>query len=259
MCYVDHGNEAVTANNKSDNGEAPMNDDMKKNGRIRIIPHGPYLVTGSVKLSERIIVHRGNRHIYIDGRELPQKASYTLCRCGKSKNMPFCDNAHQAARFDGTETAPRNRYLDRARRIEGPGVNMTDDEPLCALVRFCHQPHGDVWSSIECSDRQPYKDEVIQGARECSSGRLTAWDKTTGQPEEPEYEPEIAIVEDRTLDCSGPLFVMGGITLESAAGDTYEVRNRMTLCRCGASRNKPFCDASHVMTGFDDQSPSLKK
>jgi CDGSH-type Zn-finger protein len=43
--------------------------------------------------------------------------------------------------------------------------------------------------------------------------------------------------------------VRGGITIESADGVPYEVRNRVTLCRCGRSDNKPFCDASHQFRG----------
>ena len=44
----------------------------------------------------------------------------------------------------------------------------------------------------------------------------------------------------------GPIWLRGGISLTSADGYQYEVRNRMTVCRCGASRNKPFCDGSHA-------------
>jgi CDGSH-type Zn-finger protein len=39
--------------------------------------------------------------------------------------------------------------------------------------------------------------------------------------------------------------VRGGIPIESANGKTYAVRNRVTLCRCGQSANKPLCDGSH--------------
>ena len=40
------------------------------------------------------------------------------------------------------------------------------------------------------------------------------------------------------------------IAVTAPDGETYEVRNRVTLCRCGASMNKPFCDGSHKRTGF---------
>jgi CDGSH-type Zn-finger protein len=46
--------------------------------------------------------------------------------------------------------------------------------------------------------------------------------------------------------------VRGGIRIVSATGEVYEVRNRVTLCRCGSSRNKPFCDGTHVRTRFSD-------
>lgn len=62
----------------------------------------------------------------------------------------------------------------------------------------------------------------------------------------------IGVVEDPALGCSGPLWVRGGITVEAADGKPYEKRNRVTLCRCGASDNKPFCNGSHASMKFDD-------
>jgi CDGSH-type Zn-finger protein len=69
---------------------------------------------------------------------------------------------------------------------------------------------------------------------------------------EPEFEPSIGVVEDPAKGRSGPLWVRGGISLEGAGGTEYEVRNRMTLCRCGASDNKPFCDGNHLQSKFND-------
>ena len=63
---------------------------------------------------------------------------------------------------------------------------------------------------------------------------------------EPAFEPSIGVIRD------GPLWVRGGISVESADGFTYEIRNRVTLCRCGHSSNKPFCDGSHSDVGFRD-------
>ncbi|MDR0650920.1 MAG: CDGSH iron-sulfur domain-containing protein [Candidatus Peribacteria bacterium] len=62
-------------------------------------------------------------------------------------------------------------------------------------------------------------------------------------------------MEDTKNNYKGPLFVQGNIEVESSDGESYPVRNRQTLCRCGASNNMPFCDASHLrcehMKGLD--------
>jgi len=55
-------------------------------------------------------------------------------------------------------------------------------------------------------------------------------------------------IEERSL-----LFV------ESSDGTVYESRNRATLCRCGKSLNKPYCDGTHIMAGFNDGDESLKR
>jgi hypothetical protein len=80
----------------------------------------------------------------------------------------------------------------------------------------------------------------------CPSGALTQQPAAGDPGEEPTFEPSIAVVRD------GPLWVRGGIPITSADGSPYEVRNRVTLCRCGQSSNKPYCDGSHDRTGFRD-------
>ena len=54
------------------------------------------------------------------------------------------------------------------------------------------------------------------------------------------------MIEDTEKKVSGPIYVRGGIPVVSADGKTYEIRNRVTLCRCGRSDNKPFCNGSHA-------------
>jgi len=50
----------------------------------------------------------------------------------------------------------------------------------------------------------------------------------------------------------GGIWLRGGIAVTAADGTPYPVRNRVVLCRCGASSNKPFCDGSHATIGFAD-------
>lgn len=219
--------------------------------KIKITKNGPYLVSGHVKLREQIITPKGRGYEWKEGRPLPQGEQYALCRCGHSKNAPFCDGSHLHVNFDGTETASKADYTRRAELQEGPGIDLLDDH-RCAFARFCHRSGGDVWQLTDASDTPMYKDEAIRAASECPSGRLVAVQKD-GEMIEPDLEPSIDIIQDPQEGVSGGIFVKGYIPIESADGETYEVRNRVVLCRCGKSQNKPFCNGAHVNIKFKDR------
>jgi CDGSH-type Zn-finger protein len=89
------------------------------------------------------------------------------------------------------------------------------------------------------------KRAALEEAANCNSGRLVAFDKETRKPIEPELEPSIAVVEEPRRGHSGPVWVRGGIIIKAADWATYEIRNRVALCRCGISSAKPFCDRTH--------------
>jgi len=218
--------------------------------RIKITRAGPYHVSGHVPLLEKIIVYKGKGYVFAEGRTLPQADAYNLCRCGKSKNMPFCDHTHEKIQFNGIETASRDRYGDRAEKLAGPAVDLLDDN-RCAYARFCHRQAGSVWELTRESDLSDNKKEAIKAASDCPTGRLVAVEKD-GRLIEPAYEPSINIIQDPEEGVSGGIFVKGGIPVESADGHVYEIRNRVTLCRCGKSKNTPFCDATHVQINFTD-------
>jgi len=226
-------------------------DDRKSHPKIKVLRDGPYLVTGGVPLFEKIIVPKGNGYEYRPGRELPQRETYVLCRCGHTSTPPFCDGSHGRHGFDGTETAGRSGYSARATKLEGAGLDLLDDG-RSAFARFCHRETGDAWELAEDSGTEHNKSEAIQAANECPAGRLTAVEKD-GTIHEPDYTPAIEILQDPEEEVSAGLFVKGGIPIESADGTTYEVRNRVVLCRCGHSKNKPFCDIQHVVESFRDR------
>jgi len=182
---------------------------------------------------------------------LPAQESYQLCRCGKSRAKPFCDGTHNKIGFDGTETAPRTTYREQAKVLEGPTLALTDAESLCAGARFC-DPNGQVWNQVERTDEAGLRTTFLRQVNNCPSGRLVAWDRATGKPIDHPLPVSIGLIEDPLEGVSGPLWLRGGIAVVSADGFAYEIRNRVTLCRCGASANKPFCDGSHVSSGFRD-------
>ena len=223
----------------------------EKECKIKIIKNGPYIVTGNVPLYEKIIMPKGRGYEYKAGRELPQAEEYHLCRCGKSKNAPFCDGSHEKTRFVSTETASRDKYEDRADLYDGEDIDLLDDN-RCAFARFCHTELGKTWALLEDSDKKEYRNAAIKSASDCPAGRLTAIDKT-GKAIEPKYEPSIDILQDPEREVSSGIFVKGNIPIESADGHIYEIRNRVALCRCGKSMDKPFCDATHVSIEFLDK------
>jgi len=239
---------------------------MKNNGQLRknerkvtVVKDGPYRIEGAVHLSvEKIVSDAGGTPIrWEQGKQFVAGETYYLCRCGMSVNKPFCDGSHKGKNFDGTETASRVPYKDMAEITSGPELIMNDSPCFCAIARFCHRD-GDAWTLTEKSQDLYAKKTAIQEACDCPSGRLVAQDPKTGKVFEPVHPPSIGIVEDPGKKLSGPLWVRGGIPVKGADGKEYEVRNRVTLCRCGQSKNKPFCDGTHIEIEYNDGDPSVR-
>ena len=224
-----------------------MQSDRPPAANIEITKDGPYLVSGGLPLSEQHIVTNaeGESLDYREGKKFPVQPQFALCRCGHSCHKPFCDGTHTKIKFDGTETASRESYLKQAETTEGATASLTDAEVLCAFARFC-DPKGRIWNLMGQTDDPEIRKIVEFEAGHCPSGRLVVWDKKTGKPIEPKFQPSLGLIEDTEKKVSGPIWVRGGIPVISADGKPYEVRNRITLCRCGRSNNKPFCDGSHA-------------
>jgi CDGSH-type Zn-finger protein len=227
--------------------------DQKEKMKIVVSKNGPYRVSGNIPLSMQIIEpnKEGLSWDWKEGKKFSTGESYELCRCGRSKNKPFCDGSHERIGFDGKETATHKPFARQAETYDGPKLVLKDAENLCAFARFC-DPGGQIWNLIEETNDPKARDLTIREANHCPAGRLVVRDKKTGKEIENKLPPSIGVVEDPALGCSGPLWVRGGIQIESEDGVPYEIRNRVTLCRCGVSSNKPFCNGSHASIKFKD-------
>jgi CDGSH-type Zn-finger protein len=232
----------------------------RKGAKIVVSKDGPYLVSGNLPLAKETIVpgKDGIPEKWEKGEGYPAFERYALCRCGQSKGKPYCDGTHAKAGFIGTETASRKKYAEQANRTSGPKLDLGDAVELCSLARFCERA-GKVWGLTRHSDDPKARKTAIQECCDCPSGRLVAIDKKTGKPIEPHFEKSISIVEDPGAGASGPIWIKGGVAIESHDGKKYEARNRATLCRCGYSGNKPFCNGAHIQARFNDNDKSLKK
>ncbi len=118
------------------------------------------------------VEYRGD--VRIEGQELRIRA--VLCRCGQSKNKPFCDNSHLDTAFEATS--------DVATKEDNATLEARDGE----------------------LSLKPIKD--------------------------------------------GPLMVSGNLEVIAGSGRKITSGKRFAMCRCGASKNKPFCDGSHKEIGF---------
>jgi len=227
--------------------------------KVVVSKNGPYFVSGKLALAKEIIEtdDEDNSARWKKGEKYPDKEEYHLCRCGHSNNKPYCDGTHAKINFDGTETASRKNYIEQAEKLSGPELVLTDAQDFCASTRFCHGKAGTAWELTEKSDNPKAKEIAIQQCCNCPSGRLVAWDK--GKPIEPKLEQSVGLIEDTAAQVSGPIWLKGNVPLESADGKKYETRNRVTLCRCGKSGNKPFCDGSHIGIEFNDGDKTINK
>lgn len=221
--------------------------------QIIVTKNGPYVVSGTVPLSIQTIQPNGAGESWewVEGQKLEAKALYALCRCGKSGSAPYCDGTHTKIGWDGTETATRETFEQQKTVLAGPTLTLDDARPFCAAARFCDAVQN-TWDSIPETADPEARARVIHQATRCPSGRLVVRNTVSGEVFEPTLEASIGIVEDQPEACSGPLWVRGGIPVVSQDGEAYEVRNRVTLCRCGHSSNKPFCDGTHTEIKYQD-------
>lgn len=218
--------------------------------KIIIEKNGPYLVQGSVPLVRKtqIVSEYGEPLTWHKTETLSAGAAYCLCRCGHSRNMPFCDDTHETIGFDGAETADVGHTADRQEGYPG-GTHLVvkRDMSLCTEAGFCGNRLTNIRRMLKNTAEPHVRAEIIGMIERCPSGSFT-YAIEPGQPDiEPDLPPQIAVTTEITDGgpIAGPLWVTGGITIERSDGQPLETRNRVTLCNCGRSRNKPLCDGSH--------------
>ncbi|QZT38592.1 CDGSH iron-sulfur domain-containing protein [Halosquirtibacter xylanolyticus] len=218
---------------------------------VEVAKNGPYLVKGKVKLTpiEIRCDEEGNSIGWNEG-ESKIVDDPALCRCGRSKNAPYCDGSHIQSEFNGHETASFSSYLSRYDEIDGPKFILTDVSKFCSFARFC-DTYGSVWKLVEELDDPEGLKIPIDQVKNCPSGRLVLWDSESKERVSEDFDFEIAYIEDQKYQCSGPLRVTNAESIRSLDKDMeYEKRPKFTLCRCGESSNKPFCDGTHASMKF---------
>lgn len=222
-----------------------MSDTPTPEPSIKIVPNGPYVVSGAVPLRTKrpVVSEHGEPLTWRTNPTLdPDGERYLLCRCGQSSNKPYCDSTHAKIEWDGTETAASNAYAERRKSLGGEGIEIFDDRSICAHMGFCGTKEHNIWGMAGDTADTDVRARAMAMVEKCPSGALTY--AVDGEVIEPGLPEEIGVIPD------GPLWVTGGIPITRSDGAVIETRQRVTLCRCGASSIKPLCDGSHKEIGF---------
>lgn len=200
---------------------------------IKSAEDGPYIVQGLENFSNR-------------NGAIECKATIALCRCGKSENKPYCDGTHSKVGFSSKNLLdPAKDSVDDYQAQE---ITIHDNRSLCSHAGYCTDGLPDVFRMR----KEPFVDpnaasaqEIIDVVKQCPSGALSY---SLGSESGP------INIEDASVFIApnGPYVLKGKITLTETQRGKGAAETYATLCRCGASKNKPFCDGSHWDAEFSD-------
>jgi CDGSH-type Zn-finger protein len=197
--------------------------------------NGPYIVKKLTRLTNS------------KGEVIETKEVIALCRCGGSSNKPFCDGTHSKIDFSGDKVSDGSN--DKRDNYTGKGITIHDNRAICAHAGHCTDRLAAVfrlktepWIDPEGAGVEAIKEAV----RKCPSGALS-YSIDGIEHRDQKREPAVTVSKD------GPYHVTGGVDLEGEARNEGASEEHYTLCRCGGSKNKPFCDGTHWYIEFKDE------
>ncbi|MDW0141984.1 MAG: CDGSH iron-sulfur domain-containing protein [Nitrososphaeraceae archaeon] len=233
---------------KSNNNE---NADMKP--KILPLPNGPYYLINDMQ--PKVVYNLQN----FKGEPLSTTVGIALCRCGASKNKPFCDGTHNVIGFssanrtlDENDDTKKTAIKDQRRNYPGKEITVHDNRKICSHAAECVNNLSSVfklgsrpWINPDASKMN----DIIDVVRRCPSGALSySIDGVEYRDPEEQRNPIVTVLKN------GPYHITGGIELigENIQFGEGASKEHYTLCRCGASENKPFCDGAHKSSKFND-------
>ena len=221
---------------------------QERNKKIPVRPDGPYLVRGGIPLvrKSQIMSEDGEPLSWKEEGTISTEGDYRLCRCGHSKIKPLCDGTHTKIDFDGNEAADTGPISSRSKIRRSQKIFIQDDHSICVHSGFCRDRISDIWKMRRESEDAQVLAQIIDKIDNCPSGALAYALEADGEMIEPELPKEV------TRNPDAPLWISGGRPVDRSDGQPLETRNRVTLCRCGASAIKPLCDGTHKDIGFSD-------
>ncbi len=206
--------------------------DIMRNTSIKLSQNGPLILSGLDVLEQDNLVKVDNKKIV------------ALCRCGNSETKPYCDGRHSKSDFSDS-----NEKLDIVGVVnsyKGKKITINHDAKICAHIGYCTTELPKVfWSNVDktIDPDAASVEEIMALCKKCPSGALTY---TVEDVLYDNYSdtPKVQIIKD------GPYFITGSIELNCEQQPT--AKEHFALCRCGKSKNKPYCDGTHWYEDFKD-------
>ena len=244
-------------NSSKDTGKVGEGSHLITKEKLKILPlpNGPYYLLNDMR--PKIVENLQNSK----GESLFTVSGIALCRCGASKNKPFWDGTHgtigfsiqTATRADASsdDSSNKNKSKDKRKNYVGKKITIYDNRRICSHAAECV---NNIPSVFKLNSR-PWIDpdaaeveEIADTIRRCPSGALSYSIDGIEYRDQNDRTPMVTVSKD------GPYLITGGVEL---IGDNIQFgdaasKEHYTLCRCGASQNKPFCDGMHKAINFKD-------
>ena len=210
------------------------NAESSGNPTIQALENGPFKVSDLENLTNA------------KGDTLETRPAMFLCRCGGSANKPFCDGTHKTNGFSSAKVTDGSS--DRRDEYVGKEITVHDNRGICSHAGYCSDRLASVFKLgtepwIDPDGASP--DEIAAAAKRCPSGALS---HSIGGTEHRDQDREPAIMVSK----DGPYHVTGRVEMDEPRAEGVS-EEHYTLCRCGGSKNKPFCDGTHWDIKFTDE------
>lgn len=210
---------------------------MSDQPRITPTEDGPYRIDGADQITRMR-----------DGEAVPLEGTAFLCRCGGSRNKPFCDGTHARIGFSGAKDPDRVPDRRDSYTSADGRITIQDNRGLCAHAARC----TDNLASVFRLGTEPWIDPdgasaaaIAETVEKCPSGALSYTLEGT-EHRDRGGSPSVGFAP------GGPYVIAGGVDLVDVDMPEGATTDHYALCRCGASQNKPFCSGAHWNVDFDE-------
>lgn len=198
---------------------------------IKLIDNGP--------INLKILDEKNYDNIlFFNNRKIRLKKISLLCRCGKSSNQPFCDGKHRLVKFKS-----QNETKEELLQVyEKDDVKVVFNRSICEGSGNCVGKFPDIyknaskdWIKVEEGSIEELQDSI----NACPTGALALFVKN-------KMYVKTFDKSKITYKKKSPFNLVGKFTINIDKWPKNSNASKVSLCRCGASKNKPFCDYSHA-------------